>query len=289
MADRIAKEGSLSRLPEESPVRYWWVVLQDRLDKLFASLSHAAMEQARPLAGEHVLDVGCGCGATVIDIARRVGASGKVVGVDVSAQVLDRAAERIAAEGLTHQVTLIHADAETHPFTPGSVDLIFSRLGVMFFSNPVAAFANLRGALKPLGRMVFACPRTPAENRYISTAVQAARPVLPPDAMSTSRPGESGMFSFADPERVRRILESAGFREVEFLRHDGPMQLGGPGDAADAAAFSTSFGPLARVRASAAPELQELILQRVTETYRQLEGPDGIVLDGAFWIVIARP
>lgn len=281
--------------PEAPQARYWnspatahWVTLQERLDALFAPLSRAAIDHARPLPGEHVLDVGCGCGATVLELARRVGLAGSVTGVDVSAHMLARAKERISAEGLS-QVTLTLADAATQPFMPGSIDLVFSRLGIMFFSDPVAAFANLRRALKLSGRVVLACPRTPAENQYITAAVQAARPLLPPGALPTSAPDEPGMFSFADPGRVRRILEGAGFREVSLQPYDELMHLGGPGGAADAAAFSIQFGPLTRVRADAGPQLQQSILEAVTMAYRRLEGPQGIMLEGAFWIVTARP
>ena len=158
----------------------------------------------------------------------------------------------------------------------------------MFFGDPVAAFANLRAALKPAGRMVLLCPRTPAENRYIAEAVQAARPLLPPGAVPAANPDEPGMFSLADPERVRRILGGAGFRDVALQPVDTPMPLGGSGDAADAAAFSMQFGPLPRILTNAAPELQRAVLDAIVERYRELEGPEGIVLAGAFWIVTAR-
>jgi len=192
------------------------------------------------------------------------------------------------AEGLS-QVELKLADAETCAFAPESVDLVFSRLGIMFFSNPVAAFTNLRVALKSSGRMVLACPRTAAENRYISAAVQAAQPLLPPGAIPVSKPDEPGMFSFADPDRVRRILKAAGFHDVALLPRDEFMRVGGPGGAADAADFSLQFGPMTRVRHDSGPELQKAILGAVTEAYRQIEGPQGIELAGAFWIIVARP
>jgi SAM-dependent methyltransferase len=282
-------------VPGAAQASYWnspatapWVALQERLDALLAPLSRAALERAAPLPGEHALDVGCGCGATVLELARRVGPSGRVQGVDISAQMLERAKERAAAQGLT-EIALTLADAAIHAFTPAGFDLVFSRLGVMFFGDPVAAFANLHRALKSSGRLVFLCCRSPAENRYITAAVQAARPLLPPGAMPIPGPEEPGMFSLADPDRVRRVLESAGFRDVALVPHDERMRLAGPGGAAEAAAFSLQFGPLTRVMDEGGPELSEAILAAVTEAYRGLEGPDGIVLDGAFWIVIARP
>lgn len=136
------------------------------------------------MPGEAALDVGCGCGATVLELTRRVGPSGRVHGVDISAQMLGRARERVAAGGFAN-VALTLADAAAHAFPPRGFDLVFSHLGVMFFGAPVSAFANLRHALKPSGRMVFVCCRTPAENRYITTAVQAARLRRPPSASSS--------------------------------------------------------------------------------------------------------
>lgn len=223
-------------------------------------------------------------------LAQRVGAAGHVEGVDISAPMLARAAERVAAAGLAH-VTLTVADAATRGFTPGTLDLVCSRLGVMFFGDPVAAFANLRRALKPEGRMVFLCCRAAVENAYITTAVQAARPLLPPGTAPVPGPGEPGMFSLADPARIRHILAAAGFRDVDLQPYDEAMMLAGPGpDAAvDAAAFSIQFGPLTRVMDDATPARAQAVREAVAQCYRDLEGPEGIALAGAFWIVTARP
>ena len=271
-----------------SPATAPWVTIQERLDAHFAPLARATLDVALPAAGEHVLDVGCGCGATVLELARHVGATGHVAGVDISAPMLDRARSRVEAAGLSH-VTLTLADAATHSFEPAGFDLVFSRLGVMFFADPAAAFANLRAALKPTGRLVMACIRTQAENPQTVTAVQAARPLLPPGALPAAGPEEPGMFSLANPARVRRVLETAGFRDIVLTPHDEAMKLAGPGGAAEAAAFSVQFGPLPRALAEADVDVRRAVLEAVTETYRRLESPDGIVLGAAFWIVTARP
>ncbi|HXP06527.1 MAG TPA: class I SAM-dependent methyltransferase [Stellaceae bacterium] len=281
--------------PNARQVQYWnspatapWVTLQDRLDALFAPLARAALDLAQPSPGEHVLDAGCGCGATVLELARRVGVTGHVTGVDISAPMLARARSRVNEEGLS-QVTLTLADAATHDFAPKTLDLVFSRLGIMFFADPAAAFVNLRAALKPTGRLVFACIRTPAENPFTMTAVQAARPLLPPDALPAAGPEEPGMFSFADPARARRILEAAGFHDIVLTPHDLAMRLAGPGGAAEAAAFSVQFGPLPRALVDVGADIGQAIIEAVTETYRRLETPDGIVLGASFWIVTAGP
>ena len=270
-----------------SPAAVAWVTLQDRLDAMFKEVSSAALDVANPTRGEQALDVGCGCGGTTLDLARRVATSGHVTGVDISAPMLERARERAAKADLGN-VTLTLADAGAHPFPPASFDVVFSRVGVMFFAEPVAAFANLRQALRPSGRMVFLSCRSAAENHYITTAVDAAMPLLtnvPPGLLGVNNP----MFSLAGAAHTRALLESAGFREVTLQPLDGKMLLGGPGAAADAAAFSLQFGPLTRVLTEATPAVRGSILQAVTDSYRRLEGPAGIALDGAFWIVSARP
>jgi SAM-dependent methyltransferase len=144
-------------------IRYWnspttqaWVTLQDRIDVLFLPLTEVVLERAAPRAGERVLDIGCGCGATVLGLAGRVGPEGQVLGVDVSEPMIARARARIEEEGCSNAAVVL-GDASLYPFETGSFDLAFSRFGVMFFSNPVEAFANIHRALKADGRLVFAC------------------------------------------------------------------------------------------------------------------------------------
>jgi len=281
--------------PNAWMARYWnssatapWVTLQERLDALLGPAGDAAIRVANPNAGEHVLDVGCGCGGSTLQFAHLVGKLGHVTGVDISEQMLARARERVVETGFT-QVRLAVADAGSYAFEPTSFDHIYSRLGVMFFGAPVAAFANLRSALKASGRLTFLCCRTAAENTYISTAVQAARPLLPNDAVPIPGPEEPGMFSLANPARVQDILSRAGFRQIELRPHDERMRLGGPGEAVEAANFSLQFGPLTRVLSDLEPAAKEAVISAVANAYRQIDGPEGVVLQGAFWIVTAQP
>ncbi|MGD0102741.1 MAG: class I SAM-dependent methyltransferase [Rhodopila sp.] len=163
----------MSGLPDEqdnsAQIAYWndraavtWTAFQERLDVLFEPLTALALDAAGPAKGEHAIDVGCGCGATVLALADRVGPSGQVLGLDVSNPMAARARERIAASGLTN-VQIMVSDAATHDFAGAGVDLLFSRFGVMFFADPVAAFANLHRAVRPGGRLLCAAwrPRTP--------------------------------------------------------------------------------------------------------------------------------
>ena len=141
-----------------------WVTEQARIDRLMAGVTEAALAAAAPKRGERVLDVGCGTGTTVLRLAEGVGPSGRVLGVDISEQQLALARQRVAAAGV-NQAQLVLDDAATHHFAPETFDLGFSRFGVMFFADPVAAFRNIRGAMKRSGRLLLAVFRSGQKTR----------------------------------------------------------------------------------------------------------------------------
>src|SRR5215470_10029839 len=134
------------------------------MDHAVAALTKELLNLAAPQPGERVLDIGCGPGTTVLELAKHVGPGGHVLGADVSEPSVVRARQRIAAAGLRHAEVIV-ADASVHPFPPDSFELTFSRFGIMFFSDPVAAFANVRRAMKPGGRLTLAVFR-PASERF---------------------------------------------------------------------------------------------------------------------------
>jgi ubiquinone/menaquinone biosynthesis C-methylase UbiE len=168
--------------PNAREVQYWnsartraWADEYEAIDRLFAGLTRVALDHAAPKLGERVIDVGCGSGTTVLELAARVGPSGYVLGADVSKASVEKARERIAAAGV-HQAEIMLCDVSTHISPANSFDLVFSRFGVMFFADPVATFANIRKAMKPDGRLALAVFRTPQENKW-ATAALAAPPV----------------------------------------------------------------------------------------------------------------
>ena len=237
--------------PTNAQAEYWnspaaraWAEQHERQDRALASLTTVALDLATPQPGERVLDIGCGSGTTVLALAARVGPRGHVLGADISEQSVARAGARITAAGLQHAEVIL-ADVTTHPFVAGSFDLAFSRFGVMFFSNPTAAFANVHGAMHPAGRLALAVFRPASENPWPSAPLAAVRHLLPP--VPPPAPDEPGMFSWGDPARVQRILKGAGFREVALTPVNLGYQLAGAGGAAEAAEFALLFGPLTRV------------------------------------------
>lgn len=274
-------------------IDYWnneagrrWVATQERMDAMLAPLMHAALDRARPVVGETVLDIGCGCGATLLELARRVGPNGSVLGIDISAPMLDRARARVQ-DKLLKNVSLTLSDAATHPFAPGAFSLGFSRFGVMFFDEPVGAFANIRAALATAGRLSFVCWASPRDNPWFVVPLAAVRPYLPPQPESD--PDAPGPFAFADRDRVRAILVGAGYSAVDIARHNTGMRICGPGEIEEAARFAVESGPVGRAMAGAEPDARAAAEQAIAAEFRRLEVPTGVELPGSVWLVSARP
>src|SRR5438445_7565135 len=192
-----------------------WAEVREPLERQLAPLGRRFLAALAPHPDESILDVGCGGGETALDLARAVAPDGTVVGVDLSAAVL-AFAER-AAKG-SGRVRFVQADAQLFPFEPASFDAAFSRFGVMFFADPTAAFINIRRSLKPNGRLAFVCWRALEENALDILPLSAASAHLPPQPAHD--PDAPGPFAFANGDRVRGILETAGFSEIEIIARD---------------------------------------------------------------------
>ncbi len=261
-----------------------WVSDQERLDRVFGPLGDEAMKAARPAPGERVLDVGCGCGGTTFDLARAAGKTGHVLGVDISAPMVARARERAAAEGFGN-VAFAEADAATLT-APQPFDLLFSRLGVMFFEDPRLAFTNLARALRPGGRVAFVCWRALDLNDWATVPLAAAVTLVPPPPPAP--PGAPGPFAFADAERTLEILRGAGFEDARAAVRDVPLHVGHLEDATD---FATRMGPASRLLKTAPPDVQARGREAIREALRpHASKENGVVLRAAQWVVTAaRP
>ena len=268
-----------------SPATRPWAEQHERQDRALAGLAEAALSLAAPQPGERVLDIGCGAGTTVLELAARVGPSGHVMGADISQQSIARACERIAAAGL-RQAEAICADVASHQFGPGSFDLVFSRLGVMFFNDRAGAFANVHRAMKPAGRLALAVFRPANENPWPNAPLASVRHLLPP--MPPPQPDEPGMFSWGDPTRVQQILTGAGFREVSLTPVDLDYQLAGAGGAVEAADFALLFGPLTRILPGLPETQHEAVRSALAAFFQGHARPEGVALPAAFWVVQAR-
>ncbi len=260
-----------------------WVTEQARIDRLMADVTEAALAAAAPMPGEIVLDVGCGTGTTTLRLADAVGPSGQVLGVDISEQQLGLARQRVSDAGTT-RVLLVLDDAATHDFAPESFDLCFTRFGVMFFADPVAAFRNIRRAMKPNGRLLLAVFRSGSENPWATASVAGIRHLVPPPP--ALGPEDPGQFSWSDPVRVRRILNGAGFSNVALTPLDLLFTLGA--DAIEAAEFATFIGQGARLLHGQPDETRQAARPAFEGFFKQHEGPGGVSLPGALWLVSAQ-
>jgi len=261
-----------------------WVGMQERMDAQIGAHGARALSVLAAQPGERVLDVGCGCGDTALAIARAVGPVGRVLGVDISMPMLARARERAAAAGLAN-ASFEHADAQTHALPASAFDALFSRFGVMFFEAPGTAFANLARALRPGGRVVFACWQPVAANVWVSVPMAALASVLP--LPPPPPPGAPGPFAFGDTERVRGILSEAGLGQIAFRAEDLPMIFGGLDEAAT---FLTDMGPASRAvrEAGGGDALREKAQAAIRAALAPYGGSGRVELPSAIWVVSAK-
>ena len=240
------------------------------------------MAAAQVAPGERVVDVGCGCADTTLALADRVGPAGAVLGVDVSTVMLDHARTRAARRDA---VTFENADAQSHALPAATFDLVFSRFGVMFFEDPTAAFANFRQALRPGGRVAFACWRARAENAYfqVPVAVAARHVEIPPPP----GPEAPGIFSFADADRVRRILTDARLTDIMLDRFDIDLTPGGATDLDAAVAFLMRIGPMAAALEGAAEATVAAVRADLAAAVAPYHTAAGVKLPSSTWIVTA--
>ena len=266
-------------------IDYWnatagqtWARHQAQLDRQIEPLGLEALRALAARPGERVLDVGCGCGQTTLELAERVGAAGAVTGVDISSPMLAIAQARSVPDGAANP-RYLECDAQTADLGQGQYDAVFSRFGVMFFSDPVAAFANLRKALTSAGRLAFVCWRPFSENLWIRAPMEAAQPFLPPSPpMDPTAPGP---FAFADPDRVRSILSEAGFSDVTlraFYTSIGGSSLEQTVD------LAFRVGPLGAVLREQ-PDLAPTVADAVKAALAAYETPSGVFMPAAVWIV----
>ncbi|WP_454761688.1 class I SAM-dependent methyltransferase [Caulobacter segnis] len=271
---------------ERDMAAYWdragrvWVEHQVLLDRIMAPIAEAVVEAAGLANGEAVLDVGCGSGATTFAAAWRTGPTGRAVGVDISPALVELARRRAGEDGL-EGVEFLLADAQAHAFK-AEYDAIVSRFGVMFFPDPVAAFANLRTALKPSGRLAFAAWRSPEENPLALVPLHAAAPLLP--EIPKFEKDAPGRFAFADAERVRSILETSGWRGVEIA----PLDVTNPLSFDELMTMSLRVGPLNPILKDADEDLRDTVWDAVAIALEPYVKEGVAQMASACWLVTAK-
>ncbi len=270
--------------PNADQIEFWngwmadrWVANQVAMDQLLVPLSEALISAAAVAPGERVLDVGCGCGDTTLALADL---GGTVTGVDISEPMLTHARQRVLGRD---NPTFLLDDAAARGFE-GEFDVLFSRFGVMFFADPVAAFTNLRSALRPDGRVCFLCWQRPDLNSWVAVPMAAVQPLLPES--EPVDPRAPGPFAFADPGYVTGILEDAGFLDVRLEALERPMRLGaGPAEAAE---FVARIGPVSRAVAELDEEARQNVMATLEQALASHADDAGVALGAACWIVSAQ-
>ena len=263
----------------------YWVDNQARVDRMLEPFADLILQAAALRPGSHALDVGSGCGATTLAAARLV-MPGTAVGIDLSGPMLARARARASEETAGLGSTLfLQGDAQVHPFEPARFDTVISRFGTMFFADPVAAFANIRSATRPAGRLVFACWQPLAANEWLLVPGAALAEHVPPPALETG--DGPGMFAFADPDRVRQILGAAGWRDIEITPEQTSILVAGGGSVDDAVAFlrTGSMGRTMLARADAATV--DRAVASVRDALTPYADAEGVHLGAAVWLVQA--
>jgi ubiquinone/menaquinone biosynthesis C-methylase UbiE len=271
-------------------IAYWngpggqhWTERQQVQDTLLAPVSDILNDRAKPGVGERIVDVGCGCGATTVAFAQRVGLSGHVLGIDISAPMLARARQIAPAE---MPVDFVLADATVYPFVSATFDLLVSRFGVMFFAEPAISFANMRRALRPSGRLTVVCWREPRDNPWLMLPLQAAYQHAP--KLPQLGPEDPGPFSFASEARVRRILSEAGFSRIEMERCDLSLDVA-TGRGLDAAVETAlEIGPASRALEGQPPDLRAAAANSIRQALTPFAKGQAVPLPASLWIVTAR-
>lgn len=236
-----------------------WVEQRDMLDRLFQPIEAVLADAAQAQGAREVLDIGCGAGATTLAVARRLGRGGRCTGADLSIPLIEAARQRAEAEDVENAQFIV-ADAQDHAFEPSRFDALISRFGVMFFSDPVLAFANLKRASQTGAGLTAVAWRGAEENPFMTAAARAAAP-LAPELFPPRDPAAPGQFAFADPDRVRGILTESGWREVNIRPLDVACTLSED----DLATYVTRMGPVGLLL----PELDEERRGEFIEAVRQ--------------------
>jgi ubiquinone/menaquinone biosynthesis C-methylase UbiE len=261
-----------------------WVEHADHFDETLQPFGDAAFDRLSLTPGDRVIDIGCGTGSTTLRIGEHV-APGRVVGVDVSAPMLAAARARIATAGCSN-VEFLELDVQESSLGRSEFDAAFSRMGVMFFPEPVRAFTRINESLVEGGRLSFVCFQSPPQNPFIVVPIMVAAGRLgvgPPD------PTQPNPFSFADPATVTRILQQAGF--VDVVIEPGPTQadLGDAHDLPQLAKRLVEQNPsVSPAFTAATPDVRAATVEAVVEALRPHVVDDHLTMAAASWVVTAR-
>lgn len=260
-----------------------WVARQAAQDRILAPMLDLLLARADIQTGESIVDIGCGCGAATFAATEKVGPTEQVIGLDVSEPMLARARE-LAPQGAP--VTFVRGDAMVHHFKAASANLILSRLGVMYFSDPVRAFLNIRNALRSGGRVAFACWRELRDNPWFLEPLQAVYDHVP--RLPALLPHAPDPFAFASSEWVEHVLGEAGLRRVRLEPCEVKLDVSGGEGLEGAVQTALAIGPASRALDGQSAEAIAAATPSVRKTLSRYAKRDGtVMMPASFWIVTA--
>jgi SAM-dependent methyltransferase len=277
----------------EEQIDYWngqageqWARDDDFMARLLFPISEALLDHAPLENCRSALDIGCGGGSQSLMLAQRLSSSARVLGVDISGPMLEVASAKINTGGTNcAELDFLQADAASQHFDPNSFDLLFSRFGVMFFDDPLAAFTNLRSALTPGGRLAFSCWQAMKSNEWTWLPLKTALQHLPPPEPPV--PNAPGPFAFANPARLESILSDAGFSDIALQPCNTTLRFGEAATLTEAVQQFTGIGPINTLLQDQSPAALDKVYPALEKALQPYFREGALELDSAFWLVTA--
>jgi len=268
-------------VPSREPATSSFAAQYRRYDRMLARFGRRMLEAVDIQSSQRVIDVGCGAGTLTLEIARRVGPHGRVIGIDVAPEVVAVAKTRAKQRHLSN-VRFVAGDAVLHPFPRGRMDVVVSRFGSCKFADATAGYESLRRVLRPGGQLAFVCPREAHRNPWATVPYRAVRTALPELEAAGQ---DDGPFGLADDARISRVLGDAGFSDVTITSIDDPVCVGEDVDDALEFFFETDGRTLSA-------SLEDEALRGVTDALRSAiapyQGDWGVWMPASVWLVTAR-
>jgi SAM-dependent methyltransferase len=256
-----------------------WVGAQQLLDRAFKPFEDLLVAEVTGRSPRLVLDVGCGTGATTLAAARALGHAGRCVGIDISEPMLAMARARAEQDGVA--ASFVAGDAQVYPFEDATVDMMISRFGVMFFDDPVRAFANLRRAAAPGAALLFIAWRSATENPFMTAAERAAAPLLP--ELPSRQPDAPGQFAFASATRVSGILADSGWSRVDI----SPIDVECTFPESGLVGYLTRLGPVGRVLQDTDDARRAELVERIRPAFDPFVSGSEVRFTAACWRIAA--
>ena len=261
----------------------YWVEKQSEMDIMLNPLGEKALAKLDLKSNSEVLDIGCGCGATTLEIAKKV-SEGTVTGLDISVPMLNKAESEASIQGIAN-VDFKVIDVQVDQLASEKYDYVYSRFGVMFFDDPYEAFKNIFSSIKEGGELSFVCWQDPSLNPWQSLSVQVIRGYLD---MPSPPPRSPGPFAFHEKDYVKEILEKSGFSNISFDDNQEDITMFSGKSLQEASEDYLAINPVVTEMLKDSPDdLKAEIVESLKEAFSEFHKGDGLVFPSATWVVSA--